>query len=192
MKVKNNKDEKKVKKEKCKTTKDNFLRAVKLIKNKDVKTSPLDSVFNRKVKRKVLNLCSHDSTIPNLRRPNSEVLPTNTQLLLSQLRKCTSEHNWSAAARCVYYMLDMNGKLLPVIWKSIIVILFNHPKVNAQNINDFLQMGLALRTYEEKSKFLLQLLSLPNDIRMFSCKIKRSGVKSEGTQEDEHIVEEFL
>lgn len=53
-------------------------------------------------------------------------------------------------------------------------------------------MGLALRTYEEKSKFLLQLLSLPNDIRMFSCKIKRSGVKSEGTQEDEHIVEEFL
>ncbi|KAK9500522.1 hypothetical protein O3M35_001770 [Rhynocoris fuscipes] len=175
-----------IKKVKLKARKDDFLRAIQMIKSKDIKNNPLDSLVNKRRKQKLLSLCFHDCTIPNRRRQNNEVLPTNTQLLLSQLRKCISEHNWAAAARCVHYMLDMNGKLLSVIWKSLIVILFNHSNVTAQTLNEFLQMCLGLHSNVDKSEFLETLLTLPKDISIFS----RNRIKTEVTSEEEQSYSE--
>ncbi|KAL1115035.1 hypothetical protein AAG570_007066 [Ranatra chinensis] len=90
--------------------------------------------------------------------------PTSVQSLLSQLRRSVSEHDWSSVARIIDFMLNLNGKLMPVIWKACFLVLFNHPNSSAQTLNDFLMVCLGLTTEQAMSDFLTCLLTLPTDL----------------------------
>ncbi|XP_014275433.1 uncharacterized protein [Halyomorpha halys] len=163
--------------------------ALHLIRNKKKKEF---LGYGKKINLKIWNLCSRDGIGgSNIKHTSSFGRLTKTQQLLFHLNRSVLRHDWEAVATCIEYLLNLNGKILPVIWKAMILVLLNHKKSTPDKLNDFLQICLGLRTEEERINFMQELLSFPQDLSLYSKKkIKEEDLDFDWDYDDDDDDEE--
>ncbi|XP_014246854.1 uncharacterized protein LOC106665148 isoform X3 [Cimex lectularius] len=134
-------------------SKANYLRALKEIREKHMQRPPLEK-YSQTRKISIMSFCHNDQA--NI----FTGIPASTHLLLAELHKSIYKHDWSACAKCIEFLLGTNKYLLPLVWKSLVLVLLCHPNSTKKHLQDFLQMLLCLRTTVEQDKFIHQLLTL--------------------------------
>ncbi|BES94929.1 Hypothetical protein NTJ_07738 [Nesidiocoris tenuis] len=96
---------------------------------------------------------------PMMRKGNPSI---SNQLLKAQ-RKAIFHHDWDTAINYLYFMLDHGKTLERVYFRQFLPILFNHPNVSPDDVNNFLSNALCLVSRREQHTFLAHMFYLRSD-----------------------------
>lgn len=122
--------------------------------------------YNLRKNRVHITCGSREPQLGRFNRHQSHNYSTSCNMLLNELRTCIGFGFWSAAATLITFLLKMNGTLMPVIWRASLVVLLYHENASHQQLNDFLEQCLGLRSVVEKRSFLHNIFSIDSCDRL--------------------------